>query len=227
MTYGYARISTPKQKIERQIRNILEAYPDAIIIEEVFTGTKINRKEMDKLRKILKKGDRIVFDAPARMSRTEDEGVELYKELFFEGVELIFLNKSHINTSVFKKAMETQIEMTGTMADIILKAVNEYMMRVAEEQIRLAFREAQDEVDNLHRRTRQGIETARLNGKRIGASKGDKFNVKKKAPAKEKIKKLARDFGGTLSDQDTMKVVGLSRNTYYNYKREIIEELYY
>jgi len=38
--YGYCRISQKKQSIERQIRNIKEAYPEAVIIEEAFTGTK-------------------------------------------------------------------------------------------------------------------------------------------------------------------------------------------
>jgi len=38
--YGYCRISTGKQNIERQERNILEKYPKAHIVKEVFTGTK-------------------------------------------------------------------------------------------------------------------------------------------------------------------------------------------
>lgn len=39
MIYGYCRISTGKQSIERQIRNIKAAYPGAVIIEEIYTGT--------------------------------------------------------------------------------------------------------------------------------------------------------------------------------------------
>ena len=38
--YGYCRISTSRQNIDRQIRNIQSAYPDAVIIQEVYTGTK-------------------------------------------------------------------------------------------------------------------------------------------------------------------------------------------
>lgn len=41
--YGYCRISTPQQSITRQIRNIKAEYPKAIILEEAFTGTKMNR----------------------------------------------------------------------------------------------------------------------------------------------------------------------------------------
>ena len=47
--YGYCRISTREQSIERQIRNIKSIYEEAIIIEEIFTGTKIyNRPKWNK-----------------------------------------------------------------------------------------------------------------------------------------------------------------------------------
>ena len=36
--YGYARISTKQQSIERQIRNISAAFPGALIVKEAFTG---------------------------------------------------------------------------------------------------------------------------------------------------------------------------------------------
>ena len=52
MLYGYCRISTGKQSIDRQIRNIKAAYPEAIIIEEIYTGAKFQGR--DKLEKIVK-----------------------------------------------------------------------------------------------------------------------------------------------------------------------------
>ena len=52
MIYGYCRISTDKQNIERQIRNILKYCPDAIIKQEVYTGTKTDgRKVFEQLLK--------------------------------------------------------------------------------------------------------------------------------------------------------------------------------
>ena len=76
MIYGYCRISTAKQNIERQIRNILSVYPDAVIYQEAYTGTKLyERKEFDKLLKRVKSGDTIVFDSVSRMSRSADDGI--------------------------------------------------------------------------------------------------------------------------------------------------------
>ena len=52
MEYGYCRISTPKQSIDRQVRNILKSYPNAHIVKEVYTGTKFQgRKEFEKILK--------------------------------------------------------------------------------------------------------------------------------------------------------------------------------
>ena len=77
--YGYCRISTPTQNIDRQIRNIKAAFPDAHIVQEVYTGTKYQgRKELDKLLRIVQPGDTIVFDSVSRMSRSADEGCQLY-----------------------------------------------------------------------------------------------------------------------------------------------------
>lgn len=82
MVYGYCRISRAKQSIERQIRNIKQAYPAAVIVEEVFTRTTLNRKEWPKLFKKAKEGDTIVFDSVSRMSGNAEEGITAYEELY-------------------------------------------------------------------------------------------------------------------------------------------------
>ena len=226
MEYGYARISTAKQNIERQIRNIKQSYPNAHIVKEVFTGTKIqSRKELDKLLKQVKEGDKIIFDSVSRMSRNAEDGFKLYENLYHKGIELVFLKEPHINTATYKNALESNIEMTGTNVDFILEGINRYLMALAKEQIRLAFGQAEKEVQDLHQRTKEGIETARLNGKQIGQKQGAKLIVKKAAPAKEQIRKYNKDFGGQLTNQETWELIGISNITFYKYKREIIEEM--
>ncbi|KEI79747.1 resolvase [Clostridium botulinum A2 117] len=222
--YGYCRISTNKQSIERQQRNILALYPKTLIINEVFTGTKIyERKEFNKLLKIVKQGDTIVFDSVSRMSRDAEEGFKLYEELFNKGIELVFLKEQHINTETYKKALTNNIEMTGTNVDFILEGVNKYLLSLAKEQIKIAFNQAEKEVKDLHQRTREGIETARLNGKQIGQKQGTRLVTKKSISAKEDIIKYSKDFKGTLKDTEVIKLTGLARNTYYKYKKEIVE----
>lgn len=224
MIYGYCRISKPKQNIERQSRNIKTSYPEAMIIEEAYTGTSLNRKEWNKLFKAVKPGDTIIFDSVSRMSRNADEGYKAYEDLYNRGIELVFLKEPHINTATFKNAMSQAIPATGTSIDYILEGINRYLLALAKEQIIIAFEQAEKEVQDLHQRTKEGIETARLNGKQIGQRAGAKLTTKKSVISKEIIKKHSQDFGGTLADADVMTLTGLSRNTYYKYKRELKEE---
>lgn len=224
MVYGYCRISTKQQNIERQERNITEAYPTAVIIKEVFTGTKMDeRKEMQKMLKVLKEDDTVVFDSVSRMSRDAEKGFELYEELFNKGVNLVFLKEQHINTDTYKKAFQTGIKLTGTDVDHILQGVNRYLLALAKEQIKLAFIQAEKEVEDLRQRTREGIITAKLNGKRVGNEKGVKLTTKKSIEAKKQIEKYSNEFNGNLTDVEVMKLTGLSRNTYYKYKKELKE----
>ena len=221
MKYGYCRISRPKQSIERQIRNIKAQYQDSVIVQEVFTRTRMDRRQWQLLMKRVKAGDTIIFDSVSRMSGNAEEGFAAYEELFNRGVNLVFLKEPHINTDTYKKALENNVQLTGSNVDYILEGVNRYLMELAKEQIRLAFEQSEKEVEDLHQRTREGIETARLNGKQIGRKKDAKITTKKSIAAKEIIRKHSRDFRGTLSDVEVMQLTGLSRNTYYKYKREL------
>ena len=202
--YGYTRISTPKQNIDRQVRNILAAHPQAHIIKEVFTGTKFQgRKDLDKLLRTV-------------------EGFLLYQDLFNQGINLVFLKEPHINTDTYKRALQGGIPTTGTNVDFILDGVNKYLLALAKEQIRLAFEQAEKEVQDLHQRTAEGIETARLAGKQIGQKPGTRLVTKKSVAAKEIILKHNKAFGGSLNDIETIRQAGITRKTFYKYKKELL-----
>lgn len=219
--YGYCRISTPQQSIDRQIRNIKAEYPKAVILREAYTGTKMDRPEWVKLIRKAKVGDTIVFDSVSRMSRNADEGVETYFSLYEKGIQLIFLKEHYIDTAIYAENMKDKIELQGTDEDEIFRGLNNYFRKLAERQIRIAFEQAEKEVQDLRQRTKEGIETARLNGKQIGQKRGLSWETKKSKLAKQKIEKYSKDFEGSLSDVEVMQLLKVSRNTYYKYKREL------
>lgn len=222
--YGYARISTKKQSIDRQIRNIKEMYPDAVIVRESYTGTTTDRPEWHKLYKRIKAEDTIIFDSVSRMSRNADEGVELYMDLFNKGVTLVFLKESYIDTSVYRSTIEQTIGSTGNdIADIYIEATNKVIKLLAEKQIRKAFEQAEKELEDIHQRTREGIETARLNGKQIGRVEGKKVVTKKSLDMKDRIRKMSKSFDGNMTDKEILEILNISRNTYYKYKKELID----
>lgn len=205
MVYGYCRISTPTQNIDRQKRNILDRYPKAKLFCEAYTGTTTDRPEWCKLKSIIKKGDTVVFDEISRMSRNADEGIKLYMELYDKGIELVFLKEPQCNTATYSETLKNRIE--------------------------LAFQSAENEVKRLKERTREGIEIARLNGKQIGRKTGAKITTKRSEEVKQIIKAKSKDFSGNMSDVEVIAYVKgitkggkFSRNSYYKYKAELKAE---
>lgn len=142
------------------------------------------------------------------MSRNAEEGFSLYEALFNKNINLIFLKEPHINTDTYRKAMESKLQIAYNRGDVAtdelmrssIEALDRYIMRLAMKQIQLAFDQAEKEVFNLRQRTRERIETARLNGKQIGQRGGTTFVTNKYIEVKEKIKKYNKTFGGSLNN---------------------------
>lgn len=227
---GVARISRPTQNIQRQIRNIKNQYPNANIIKIVYTGSKVTGyKDFINVVDKLEEGNTLIFDSASRMSRDSKEGCDLYEKLFNRNVKIVFLKEPHINTDVYKEALNNQIKLklktgnkaTDELMNSIIDALNKYTIALAKEQIKVVFDQAEKELQDLHQRTSEGIETARLDGKQIGQIKGRKLNVKKAQNAKAVILKHSKDFNGTLTDDECRKLAGVSRNSFYKYKGEL------
>lgn len=236
--YGYCRVSTMKQSLKRQVDAIKELYPDAILITDNTTGRNFDRLGWTKMMKALKPGETIVFDEVSRMSRDADEGFQIYQELFERGVNLVFIAEPHINTSVFREVAQAPETGDKDLDETLIKGLNEYLMRLAEKQIRIAFEKSQSEVDHNSRRTSKSLKEKQKRNeelkmqhpddyqnqpdfRQIGQPKGAKLTTKKSIKAKEVILKRSKDFNGDLSDIEVMKLTGIARGTYYKYKREL------
>ena len=135
--YVYCRISTPKQNIERQVRNILKEYPDRIIVQETFIETKYQvRIELEKLIRNIRIGDTIVFDCVSRISRNAEKGFTLYEKLYHKGVDLVFLKEPQINMDTYRRTLQEKRtlllhsgdEATDRLVRSIIDALNDYIM---------------------------------------------------------------------------------------------------
>lgn len=230
--YGYCRVSTPKQKLERQIKNIKKAYPqilDKDIFLEEWTGTTTERPMWKKLERKLKTGDTVVFDSVSRMSRQAKEGFDLYKKLYEKGISLVFLKEATINTANYSEALKGVNIPTIDNDDLkpLFDGLRETVLRLQKRQFFQAFEQAEKEVEDLRQRTKEGFtaESRRKMSEHSKANKGRKLVTKKSLDIKPKIKQLSKDFDGTFMDKDVMKFLGISLNTYYKYKKELKAEL--
>lgn len=238
--YGYARVSTQTQRLDRQIKNIEDYCKDKKIThmyKEKYTGTKTNRPQFQKLLSVIEPHDTIIFDSVSRMSRNADEGYELYMDLMHKGVELIFIREPHINTAYYRQMQAKKIAIASTgkkstdsLIQAILDAITDFQNEETKEKIRIAFEQAEKEVQDLHTRISEGIKTTqRINAslpaeerKQIGQKKGAKLITKKSIEMKENIRKMSKDFDGNMSDVEILRILPISRNTYYKYKKELL-----
>lgn len=229
--YAYCRVSTPKQKIERQIKNIKKEFPEInpkdYYLEE-WTGTTTDRPQWKRLERKLKSGDTVIFDSVSRMSRQAAEGFDLYKRLYEKGVDLQFLKEPFINTSCYKDAMVVSVpNVEDYCLKPLIEGLKQTILLLQEKQFKAAFEQAEKEIKDLRQRTKEGFteESRRKMSEHSKANKGRKLVTKKSLDVKPKIKQLSKDFDGVFLDKDVIKFLRISVNTYYKYKKELKEEL--
>lgn len=231
MIVGYARVSTPSQKLERQIANLKNAYPDIVIISEKYTGKTENRPKWQQLLKQCRASmvKKLVFDEVSRFSRNAEEAIKEYKELYSLGIELEFLKEPHINSSVYRQASSRQINIdtsnmdkdTANLLNSVIDGLNDYLFAIAEKQIYLAFEHAQKERELLSKRTSEGLKQAKLMGNKVGRQKGQYIITKKSKRAKRIIIKHYISFSGELSATECILLCKITKSTFYRYIQEI------
>ena len=96
MIYGYARVSTKGQakdgnSLEAQ-EKILRENGAMVIYHDAFTGTKVDRPELNKLVEMLKEGDILIVSKLDRLGRSLSKTSELITELLERGVTINILN---------------------------------------------------------------------------------------------------------------------------------------
>ena len=241
--YGYARVSTPTQRLDRQIKNIEEYCKDKKtekIYAEKYTGTKIERPQFSQLLKVIRSGDTIIYDSVSRMSRTADEGYKLYMDLLHQNINLVFLIDSHINTDYYKRMQDRKYEIAHTgkksidnLIQSVLDAITVFQNEETKEKIRIAFEQSEKEVTDLHQRISEGIKIVQRDNlslppaerKQIGQIKGSRLTTRKSQAMKPLIKKMSKAFDGNMCDREIIDILAISRNTFYKYKKELFSEL--
>lgn len=218
--FGYCRVSTIKQNIERQIRNLKEKYPDIIILQEEYTGRTINRPQYILLKQIVNSGDKIVFDSVSRMSRNAEEGYTDYMEFWNKNIHLEFLNEPYLNTELFNsqlKGLDFNIKTDETFEPLI-EGIKHTLKNIIKKQIKIGFEQSEKEVLDLSERTKQGLITARLNGKTLGR------------PKRQVPEGIIQDIKDNYinsrkkSVKDFLETYKISKSTFYNYLNDIEKE---
>lgn len=229
MIYGYARVSTDSQKIDRQIKTLEDYSTEIIIYKETYSSLTVDRPQFNKLVKILKNGDTLILDSVSRFSRDSEEGKELYFKLVDRGVNLIFLKEEDINSSVIMDQINKALKISlGVDQTELIKATEDYIKTIliiqAKEQVANRFNQAEKEIMDIRQRTKEGLERARANGKQIGRVKGSIHKTKRGEDLRLKLVKHHRAFNGSMTDKEFIDAFNLSKSTLVKYKKILREE---
>lgn len=147
--YGYARVSTRSQELNRQL-DILEKYNCNKIYTEKITGTKANRPELNKLKENVREGDTIVVESWSRLGRSTKDLINLMDFFSEKGVNVIS-NKEQFDTSTAQ----------GKLMLTVFQAFAEF------------------ERDLIVERTKEGLISARSRGRRGGRPKVKESKIEK------------------------------------------------
>ena len=115
MVFGYARVSTVSQAItgsslEDQVRLLHEAgVPDENIFSESYTGTTVERPQLQSLLSRLQEGDKLVVTKLDRFARTAVEGGAIVKNLHEHGVTIHILNMGLADNTPMGRLMVTML----------------------------------------------------------------------------------------------------------------------
>jgi DNA invertase Pin-like site-specific DNA recombinase len=125
MKYGYARVSTLGQDLESQLQT-LKGEGCESIIEEKFTGTKMERPKFSKLLDELENGDTLVVTKLDRLARNVREGIDVVEGLFTKGVRVHVLNVGLLeNTTMGRFFLQTMLAVAELERNTIVERTQE------------------------------------------------------------------------------------------------------
>ena len=153
MHYGYARVSTRDQNVDRQL-DALWAFPveDQRIYVDYYTGATFERPRYRQLVRRLREGDLVVVTSIDQLGRNYEEIIEQWRRLTRERlVDIVVLDTPLLDT---RARISGEGDVTRTfISDLVLQLLS-YV--------------AQVERENIRRRQAEGIAAARARGARFG-----------------------------------------------------------
>lgn len=191
-TYGYVRVSTITQKIDRQMQELYElGLEDKFIFVDKQSGKDFDRPNYQKLKKKLKKDDLLIIKSIDRLGRN-------YEMIIEEWTNITKVIKANIYVIDFP-LLDTRSE-----TNLIGRFVSDIFLQV------LSF-VAEKERQNIKQRQMEGIKIAKMKGIHMGRPKiilPDNFN------------QVVNDIlDNNLSYKIGAKRVGMKNGTFYKYMK--------
>lgn len=194
MEYGYCRVSTKHQSLQRQISALINyGINERFIFSDKYSGKTLDRAGLNELLSIIKPGDKIVIKEIDRLGRNRKETKELIIYFIKNDIELICLDMPYLKEFIIDKIKENEgfLEiMANALLDVILEVAQQERKRIVD-------------------RTSEGRKKAILDGRKFG--RDSKLSLEKFKVYYEKF--LRRE----MKAKDIQKELNISKQSYYNY----------
>lgn len=127
MIYGYARVSTEEQCLDRQIDQLKKVgIEEEYIYKEKMSGAKSNRPKLKALLNVLEQGDTVYIESLNRLGRSSADLITLMQTFANMGVTLISLKEQLDFSSAAGKMMAQFLAILAEFErNCIVERVNE------------------------------------------------------------------------------------------------------
>lgn len=193
--YGYARVSTTDQNLDRQLEQLKEYVKDErYIITDKASGKNFDRRGYNSLvgtadtAPLLHEGDLLIVVSLDRLGRNYSEIKEQWEYITQKlKADIKVLDMSLLDTTAANGTLDRKF-----IADLVLQILS-YV--------------SEKERDNIRKRQRQGIDTAKASGKHLG---------RPKAEYPENWERIYNEWqGGIITATKAMERLNLKRTTFY------------
>ena len=198
MKFGYARVSTAKQDLTRQIMALEKAGCDEIY-SDVQSGKNMKRAELQKILSRIRENDTFIVTDIDRLGRNFTEVTELYTKLKDMKVNIVVINQELLNHNVNNKKDE-----------IVNVVVIPLLIYLAERERSTLIERINDGIKNMPL-GKSGKRYSRKTGNTIGRP------VKVLNLSKEEQDMLKRVRNKEISVKSFCRFMQISRSSYYKY----------
>ncbi|MEA1974054.1 MAG: recombinase family protein [Bacillota bacterium] len=200
--FGYARVSSKDQKLDRQIKILSEYVTDQQdIFKDKASGKDTDRPEYQRLKQVIRENDTLIVKELDRLSRNKKDIATELSYFKDKGVNVVILD---IPTT--KMLLQDDFKGIKWVIEMINNILIEVLSTIAEQERK-----------KIRKRQKEGIAVAREQGKHLGRPK--KVNMKDKE-TQEIIKKVIDKKMTVVSASNQL---GISRPCFYNIKKEYLK----
>lgn len=204
--FGYARVSSKDQNLDRQIRTLKEyVHSEKDIFTDKRSGKDTDRKNYQLLKKMAREGDIIICTELDRFARSKQDIKNELTHFKNEGVKVVFLD---IPTTKMFLDNNKDLNQVNDIFDMVNNILIEVIATMAEKERK-----------KIRERQLQGIKAAKENGVQFGRPK--KIDINDPDTKKKVLELIQKIQNNEMTNKEASEILNISTRYFYTVKKKI------